>query len=194
MKRSLATLVVVLSIALLQTAALAESGRPFTIGFGGGMSVPVSDAKNAFKNGFHGKAMVKWNAPAVPLALRGSLGYSQLDLKSLAGAGSTPGTGKILSGLANVSWGFPVGPIKPYIIAGLGVFSLKTETAGTTSPSETKFGIDGGAGLEFNLGGISAFIEGRLENIFTDQGLSGSVGSTQAFKTQIIPVTFGIYF
>lgn len=192
MKRSLATLAVVLSLALLQSAAAAQSERPVTIGFGGGMSVPVSDAREALKNGFHGKAMIRWNAPAIPLALRGSLGYSQLDLRSLAPG--SDGKAKILSGLANVSWGFPVGPVKPYILAGLGVFNLKTEAAGTSNPSETRFGIDGGAGLEFKLGGISAFIEGRLENIFTDRGLSSGVGSAQAFKTQIIPVTFGIFF
>ena len=188
MKRRLVVWAVTLSLALLQSAAAA---RPVKIGFGGGLSVPVSDAKDVFKNGFHGKAMVKWDAPVLPLALRGSVGYSQLDLKSL-----TPGVddkGKILSGLANVSYGFPVGPVKPYIIAGLGAFNVKTEVGGTSS-SETKFGIDGGAGLEFKLGGIAGFVEGRLENIFTDQGLSSAIGSTQEFKTLIIPVTFGIFF
>ena len=189
MKRRLVMCAVALSLALLQSAA---GARPVKIGFGGGMSVPVSDAKDTFKNGFHGKAMVQWNAPALPLAFRGSLGYSQLDLKSL-----TPGVdgkGKIISGLANVSWGFPVGPVKPYIIAGVGAFNLKTDVGGTSGPSETKVGIDGGAGLEFKLGGIAAFVEGKLENIFTDQGLSGAVGSPSAFKTQIIPITFGIFF
>lgn len=188
MKRRLVVWAVALSLALLQSAAAA---RPVKIGFGGGLSVPVSDAQDEFKNGFHGKAMVKWDAPVLPLALRGSVGYSQLDLKSL-----TPGVddkGKILSGLANVSYGFPVGPVKPYIIAGLGAFNVKTEVGGT-STSETKFGIDGGAGLEFKLGGIAGFVEGRLENIFTDQGLSSALGSTQEFKTLIIPVTFGIFF
>lgn len=189
MKRRIVMCAVALSLALLQSAATA---RPVKVGFGGGASVPVSDAKDAFKNGFHGKAMVKWDAPVLPLALRGSVGYSQFDLKSLVPG--VDGKGKILSGLANVSYGFPIGPVKPYIIAGVGAFNIKTEVAGLSSPSETKFGIDGGAGLEFKLGGISAFIEGKVENIFTDQGLSSAVGSAQEFKTLIIPVTFGIFF
>jgi hypothetical protein len=150
--------------------------------------VPASDAKDTFKNGFHGKAMVKWQAPVLPLALRGSFGYSTLDLKALAPG--VDGNGRILSGLANASYGFPVGPVKPYIIAGVGAFNLKTEVGGTSSPSETKFGIDGGAGLEFKLGGVAAFVEGKVENIFTDQGLA----SAQAFDTMIVPVTFGIFF
>ena len=189
MKRRIVMSAVALLLAQLPSAAAA---RPVKIGFGGGMSVPVSDAKAAFKNGFHAKGMVQWEAPVLPVALRGSVGYSQLDIKSLATG--VDNKAKILSGLANVSYGFPVGPVKPYIIAGVGAFNIKTEVAGTSNPSETKFGIDGGAGLQFKLGGIAGFIEGKVENIFTDQGLSSAIGSAQEFKTQIIPVTFGIFF
>ena len=191
MKRGLMLCVVVASLALLQSVAMA-SGRPVKIGFGGGASVPVSDAKDAFKTGFHGKAMVMWNAPVLPFGIRGSLGYERLDLKSLAPGVS--GTGRILSGMGNLTYGFPVGPVKPYIIAGVGAFNLKNDVSGASNPSQTKFGIDAGAGLELKLGGLAAFIEGKFENIYTDQGLSGGAASAQAFKTQIIPVTFGIFF
>ncbi len=184
MKRRFVMWAVALSLVLLPSAAAA---LPVKIGFGGGASVPVSDAKNAFKTGFHGKAMVMWEAPALPLALRGSFGYSKLDLKSLAPG--VAGSRQILSGLANVSYGFPVGPVKPYIIGGLGAFNLKSTVAGTSGPSETKFGIDAGAGLEFKLAGIAGFVEGKVENIFTDQGLASS-----SFDTMIVPVTFGIFF
>jgi hypothetical protein len=132
--------------------------------------------------------MMMWSPPVLPLALRGSVGYSRFDLKSLAPG--VDGTGSILSGLVNVSYGFPVGPVKPYIIAGVGAFNMKSTVAGTSGPSETKFGIDGGAGVEFKLGGISAFVEGKVENIFTDSGLA----SAQSFDTMIVPVTFGIFF
>jgi outer membrane protein with beta-barrel domain len=189
MKSKIVMCAVALSLALLQSASAA---RPVKIGFGGGMSVPVSDAQNAFKNGFHGTAMVQWEAPVLPVALRGSVGYSQLDIKSAVTGASDKA--KILSGLANVSYAFPVGPVKPYIIAGVGAFNIKTDVGGTSSPSSTKFGIDGGAGMQFKLGGVAGFVEGKVENIFTDQGLSSAIGSTQEFKTLIIPVTFGILF
>jgi opacity protein-like surface antigen len=183
------TSAVALSLVLFASAAAA---LPVKIGFGGGTSVPVSDAKDAFKNGFHGQAMVMWNAPVLPLALRGSVGYTKLDLKSLAPG--VEGNARILSGLANVSYGFPVGPVKPYLIAGVGAFNLKADVAGVSAPSETKFGIDGGAGVQFSLGGIAAFVEAKVQNIFTDQGLSTAVGSPQEFKTLLVPVTFGIFF
>lgn len=38
---------------------------------------------------------------------------------------------------------------------------------------------------------VHAFVEGKVENIYTDKGLNTAV--TQDFKTQIIPVTFGIF-
>jgi opacity protein-like surface antigen len=168
------------------------AARPVKIGFGGGMSVPVSDAKDALKNGFHGQAMVKWKVPTMPLGLRGTVGYERMNLKALSPG--LEGNGSILSGLGNVTLGMSVGPIRPYVLAGLGAFNTKTSVTGAASASQTKFGVDGGAGVEFNLGPISGFVEGKLENIFTDQGFSSALGSAEESSTRIIPVTFGIFF
>lgn len=166
--------------------------RPVQFGFGGGMSVPVSDAKDAMKNGFHGQAMVKWKMPMMPLGFRGTLGYQRMDLKSLSPG--LDGTGSILSGLGNVTLGMSVGPLRPYVLAGLGAYNTKTDVSGAGSASQTKFGVDGGAGVEFKLFAVSGFLEGKLENIFTDEGFSSSLGSAEAFSTRIVPVTFGVYF
>jgi opacity protein-like surface antigen len=190
MKSRLTVCVAVAALAMTHSAAVAMP-RPFKIGFAGGASVPVSNAADAFKSGFHGKAMFQWSPPVLPLGLRASVGYERLSLKSLTPG--VDGTGKILSGVGNFTYGFPVGPLKPYLIAGVGAFNMKTEVGGTTSPSQTKFGIDAGAGLEFKLGGIAGFVEGKVENIFTDQGFTGP-GSTQDVKTMIVPVTFGVFF
>ena len=38
---------------------------------------------------------------------------------------------------------------------------------------------------------VHAFLEGKIENIYTDQGLNSAV--VKDFKTRIIPVTFGIF-
>jgi opacity protein-like surface antigen len=157
MQRKFVMLVVALSLTVLYAASASAMGRPFQIGFGGGVSVPVSDYKSAFDNGFHGKAMFRWKAPALPISLGTSLG-------------------------------FPVGPIKPYVTAGLGAYHINSSATGLPDASTTKFGIDGGLGVEFKLGGISAFAEGKYENIYTDQGIN------QNLKTQIVPVTFGVFF
>jgi opacity protein-like surface antigen len=192
-----AALVAVASIAPLASAQVPGVGRMVHFGVGGGVSVPVSDAKDAFKSGGHVKGWVSFKPPALPFGIRGALGYEKMDLKSVATtyAGTAPtGTGTVISGLGDVTFGFPIGPIKPYILAGLGAFNLKADDGSGTSTSKTQFGINGGVGLELHLGQISAFVEGRMENIYTDQGLSAALGSAEKFKTQIIPVTFGISY
>jgi opacity protein-like surface antigen len=186
MQRKFVMLVVALSLTVLYAASASAMGRPFQIGFGGGVSVPVSDYKSAFDNGFHGKAMFRWKAPALPISLGTSLGYEKFDLKALTPG--TTGSQNILSALGNASYHFPVGPIKPYVTAGLGAYHINSSATGLPDASTTKFGIDGGLGLEFKLGGISAFAEGKYENIYTDQGIN------QNLKTQIVPVTFGVFF
>jgi opacity protein-like surface antigen len=174
-----------------------ESGstRPISIGLGGGVSVPVSDYKESFKNGFNG-----FNLRGLPIAPRLDFTFQKLNIKEtqLSGTGFTGGKSQILSGLGNLTYSLGVGPIRPYILAGLGVYNLKTEveseSAGTepeASNTQTKFGINGGAGLLLKLGGISAYIEGRIDNIFTQE--NQNVG--QNIKSvKIVPVTFGLVF
>ena len=186
MQRRFVMCVVALTLTVLAAATASAVERPFKIGLGGGVSVPVSDAKSAFDNGFHGKAMFQWKMPVLPFAIGASLGYEKFDLKALAPG--VAGTSRILSALGNVNYEFPVGPVKPYVTAGLGAFNLDTSVDGVSGGSQTKFGIDGGLGVKFSLGSISAFAEGRIENIFTDQGVNQSV------NTQVIPVTFGVFF
>jgi len=180
---------------LLASSSLASASpiKPITIGFGGGVSVPVSDAKDAFKSGWHGTGIVKFSLPGIPVDLSGALAYHRFKLDQ--SAVGFAGNGRILSGLGNATFNLPVpGPIKPYITAGLGAFNIKADPDSTGAPassSTTKFGIDGGAGVSFSLFGAHGFIEGKIENIYTDQGLNKAVVSD--FKTRIIPVTFGIF-
>ncbi len=187
--------VVVAAVALTgwSTAASAMLPKPFQIGFGGGVSVPVSDAKDALKTGWHGTGILRLNMPGLPLDLRGAFSYSHFKLDP-ASTGFE-GTGRLLSGLGNVTYTLPFpGPIKPYITAGLGAFNLKADpdSSGAPSPgSKTNFGIDGGVGIQFGLMGLHGFVEGKLQNIYTDQGFNSAV--TKDIKTQIIPVTFGIF-
>jgi len=167
--------------------------KVFQVGFGGGVSVPVSDAKDALKTGWHGTGILRLNMPGLPLDLSGAFSYSRFNLD--AASSGYGGTGRLLSGLANVSYSLPFpGPLKPYVTAGLGAFNLKADpdSSGVPSPgSQTKFGIDGGVGVRFGLMGLHGFIEGKLQNIYTDQGFNSAV--TKNINTQIIPVTFGIF-
>ena len=164
--------------------------RPIRIGFGGGFSVPTSDARKAFENGINGQAYLLVSSGFLP-PFRINLGYEKFDLKDAILGGAT-GESTILSGVAALSFNlFQLGPVRPYVVAGLGAFNIKDvleSAGGEAETSSTHFGIDGGAGLALRIGPIEGFIEGRVQNVYTEAGV------VDAKNIRAIPVTFGILF
>ncbi len=175
----------------MTTAAEAQfpgASRPriIRIGFGGGMSVPIGEAEESYDSGFNGQAYLLVNLMGLPL--RFNLGYQKLNLKEIIAGSGEEGSSRILSGIGGLKINLLSGPFRPYVSAGVGAFSVKTEMASVSSESEFKFGIDGGAGIEFTLGPLEGFIEGRVQNIYTDEGVID-------FKSiRVIPVSIGIIF
>jgi len=167
-----------------------ESSRLLSFGIGGGVSVPTSDAADAFKNGVSGQAFVCLNLAGLPIRPRVDVTFQKFDLKDAAITGPAPptsgsatGTGSVLSGIANVQVPLMRGAFRPYLVAGLGAYSVKT---GDTS--KTQFGINGGAGVTYRLSVVSLYVEGRVDNVYTDQGV------IDAKSIQVIPVTFGLVY
>ncbi len=173
------------------------------IGFGGGMSVPTNHAADALKNGVNGEGYVLIDLGLLP-PIRLNLGYQRFDYKQLLG-GQPAGQTSILSGGGGLSITvIPFGPIRPYVTAGVGAFHVSDDlqnaaTTGSTTGSASgstpapstppfKFGIDGGAGVRIKFGRLEAFAEGRVQNIYTDQGVIDRKTITA------IPVSFGILF
>jgi opacity protein-like surface antigen len=192
--RFLSTTVAVLTLFAARATASAQvpEHHILRIGFGGGVSVPTSHAADALKNGINGQAYLLFD-PGLGFPLRFNAGYQKFDYKALAlDPLATDGNSQILSGVAGLSINLiQLGPLRPYLTAGLGAFNVKDEftTAGTSaSSSTTKFGIDGGGGLALRLGRLEAFVEGRVQNIYTDQG------AIDTKSIRAIPVTFGILF
>ncbi len=184
---------------------LAAQQQPLLrFGVAGGVIVPTSDARSALKQGVHAQAFVLVNLlPGLPLRL--NLGYQKFNIKqALAGAvtgtestsaDGEAGTSNILAGVAGTQIDLLRGPIRPYIMAGVGGFDITTtmnalSAGGTasTSQSSLKFGVDGGAGLAIKLGRLSAFVEGRIQNIYTQNGLANLK------NIQAVPVSFGLLF
>ncbi len=180
-----------------QAQQLTDDGTHLVrIGAAGGLVVPTSNTRAALKQGVQAQAFLLVNLmPGMPL--RFNLGYQKFDLKqALTGAtvpdAAAPGSTEIVSGVAGVQRDLLHGPVRPYVTVGLGGFdvrSLMTATAGATpSASQLKFGIDGGAGLALKIGRLDAFIEGHLQNVYTDRGL------IDARSIQAVPVSFGVLF
>jgi len=181
------------------------SGRPISFAFGGGASVPVGSYKDALKAGWNGQGSVIFHFAGLPLALRADLNYNSFTFKkdlpfSSGGTGGSVAptediTQQILGGLANVSIPFHMGPVSPYITAGLAGFNIKTNLGdvvpGEQDESATKFAVNGGVGLSMKLLGASAFVEAKLNNIYTDGKV---IGSKELKDLQFVPVTFGFVF
>lgn len=175
------------------------------IGLGGGMSVPVNEAGDALETGLHGQGFLLVNfgrllhLGMLP-TLRFNLGYQQFSYKNAVtgGQGSTAALenaeSQILSGVAGLQISLLHGPVRPYLLAGVGAYRIQSsfDSTGagtaTSTTSTLKLGIDGGAGLALRLGRIDAFVEGKVQNVYTDQGLI----DTKSIR--VIPISFGIVF
>jgi hypothetical protein len=184
------------------TTAANSTHHWLAIGFGGGEVIPTGNATQTYNSSFQGEAIVIINLGILP-ELRFSFGYQRFDLKqqvlnSLGYSNANGGYNAILNGVAGTRIDLMRGPVRPYITLGVGAFNIKTvidsaKTSGSSysssSPTTTKFGIDGGAGLALHFGRVEAFGEGRVQNVFTNNGLI-----TSAKQIQAVPVTFGFTF
>ena len=171
------------------------------VGFGGGVTVPVSDAKDALKNGVNGAGFVLVNLFGGTLpALRFAFTYDRFDFKPTVATNTTgttsttdPGTSRIIGGTGGIKIHLVPGPIRPFVMAGIGAFNVQDLLNATNgqqiSASKTNFGVDGGGGIELKLGRVSAFAEGRIQNVFTQSG-----GLIKRSSIQSVPVTFGLLF
>ena len=207
------TMIVALSlVAMTATSADAQfrtnqqgSRRPVSFAFGGGASVPVGNYKDVLKAGWNGQGSLIFNLPGIPIALRADLNYNKFTFEnnlpfSAGGGGGTVATTdditqQILGGLANITIPFNMGAISPYVTAGLAGFNIKTKLGdafpGAEDESDTKFAVNGGAGLSMRLMGVSAFIEAKINNVYTDKKL---MSNKELKDLQFIPVTFGFVF
>jgi Outer membrane protein beta-barrel domain len=196
------------------------TSRPIRFGIGGGVSMPVGDFKNGgdaaaikrdFKQGVAGQGYVEFRAPGTPLGFRAAVSYNRFDAGKVqfsrigTGGGTSTttteseGYSQILGALGNVTLQLPTGPIRPYVLAGVGAFQLKNTANLAVTPagsltaapeqSTTNFGVNGGAGLLLKLGPVEAFAEARLSNVYTKAEKFANLKSVQ-----YVPITFGLSF
>jgi len=176
--------------AVIASAPLAaqEASRP-TFGISGGISFPTGDFGSGYKSGYDISAFVGFHPATSPVGFRAEGMYDRFDFK-----GNNPlglhrnvfaGTGNILLGGTATP-----GSIRPYVIAGVGLYNLKEDaTNASGASSSTKFGINGGAGLELPLSGITALLEARIHYVFANNG-----DTALGYNATFIPVVVGVRF
>ena len=180
------------------------STRPVQIGLGGGVSVPRQGATaRELQAGMQGQGFVLFRLPAGLPALRLNVDYARQKFerptRSLVGSplpGGVLDTASAertaLAGIAGLRFDLLRGPVRPYVVAGVGAFSVTdaVEEAGRTRDySNVNFGLDGGAGLAIRLGPVGGFVEARLQNVYTKRE-----GLIDTKSIQSVPVTFGLVF
>jgi len=195
---------------------IAPTGAHFyhvSIGLGGGVTVPTGNSSTPIQTGWNGQAYVLIHLLKGLPELRFNVGYSRASYKTdgsgFTAEASVPGFfGKqqeVLSGVGGLNINlFHIGPVTPYITAGLGAFDVRTtidtaQQAGASGPlpagsttsgrtqSMVNFGIDAGGGIALSFGRVSAFAEGRVQNVYTNGGFIKSSKHIMA-----VPVSFGV--
>ena len=184
MKRSLRILGLAALVAA-PTFVSAQAARPIGFGVSGGLSLPTGDLGDIAKTGYNvtGHVMLR-PASFTNLSFRGDVSFDRYSVKNESGVSY-----RVLGFIANAIYSFPQatpGVVRPYVIGGVGAYNKKgTENVGNFSRSvgSTDVGVQGGAGINFQLSGFSTFVEAKFVNVFGN-------GSSANF----IPITFGVKF
>ncbi len=177
--------------ALLATLAASTAhaqNNLMTVGAFGGVVIPSGSTSDALKAGWGAGAVFQFKPAGSPVGFQIDGMYSQLKASDSAKVlNPAADKGEIWDATGNVVFWFPVAAetkIHPYILGGGGVYNLKSKFTDGTSTSETKFGINAGAGFDFDFQSNAAFfVEGRFHNVF----VTGS-------DTKLIPITAGFRF
>lgn len=182
MKSVIRGAVVGLAVALSAQAAQAQ----VSLGVGGGAVLPTGSMADAHSMGWSLTAVARVKPPASPLGLQVDGFYNRFGLDNV------DGNTQIIGGTANAVFAFPgASAAQPYLVGGVGLYNMKISIDGLGSGSDTKFGLNAGAGFDFGLGNAKLFADARFHAI-----LKGAIDSESFEETTavMIPVTVGLRF
>jgi Outer membrane protein beta-barrel domain len=170
----LAPLMLTLTAVVVVRPAAAQSLR---IGIGAGVIAPAGTAVIGDNAGWHVLGKVAVDVPLVPISVRVDGLYGQLSHQ-----GGVPGHTSIGGVLASLVWHIPTDApqVKPYLLAGAGVYRVQPDTAAIT---KLAFGV--GGGVAFGHAPLHFSVEGRYLSVRAS-------GSSQDFN--FIPITGTVSF
>jgi hypothetical protein len=177
---------VVLGAVLMATAGAAPAvaqGAKFSVG--GGLTLPLGDFGDDASTGFHGLAAVGFQPANLPVGFQIDGMYQRFGFDNVPD--DFDANFQIINGTANVVYTFTTAEestFHPYLIGGVGLYNFKA--TGDDVPdlgSETDFGINAGAGFDFQAGNVGLFVEGRFHNVFSDPE-----------NLNFIPISVGVRF
>ena len=189
------------------TAALALAGplplesqqaasRPATVILFGGAAIPTSTTRDYVEIGYQLGAGLELRTPLSWLAVRVDGGYQRYAVKGIeVGTVLRDGHTRTLLGTGSVVVRTPaiLGPVRPYLLAGAGVYALRERMQLTNTGSGVvthiesdnvrQPGVHAGAGLSFAAGPVAVFAEARYQNI-----------TKVLYPARVVPLTVGVRF
>jgi opacity protein-like surface antigen len=197
-------------------AAGAQSTTEPAVGFGilGGATFPVGDYNDVAPAGFNIGGFADFGRRLGPLGIRLDVLYHGFGDKNLISTGgdatelTLSNKYSMVTGTLNAMLGIPLNdsPVRPYLTGGVGGYYVRNspKCSGTgcgallslDEESTTKFGLNGGAGIEFGLGGTAAFLESRFHHVFDGTPRLNCIGDAGCNRAslQIVPVSLGVRF
>lgn len=167
--RSLSRAALVLAAMFIAAPALQAQA---SFGIAAGATLPMGDAADAYKMGYHATLSLGIKPPLAPVGVRAEGMFNSLDVD---GADAS----LRLMGLT-VNGTYTLIPTA-YLIGGVGMYNSKI--SGSAADAENDFGFNVGAGLNIPLTGFGTYIEARYHHIPVDGG-----------SFQFVPVSVGIRF
>ena len=192
----------------------------FYMGLAAGSASPTTDLQDlGYDSGLSISVPIGWHNPAALFGWRLMLGYSQFNGASFTSGGTNPvvlsnADPKVYSAELNLNMRFPFNERKTssvYLTGGGGVYLFRNFGQGSAlggylgndvldpddSANEStinKWGVNGGAGLEFGIGTSSLFVETRLVNVFAgrnDEPNFDSVFGERGSSLRWFPLVLG---
>lgn len=160
MRRLVNTLMV--SAALVAVAAVPASAQ-IKWNLGLGMNLPQGDLADFAENGLSARVGATFGAPMAPISFRVEGGYDMWKMTA-----DDAESFNMLSGSADAVYSLPGVAVKPYILGGLNWNQLGSSVDGTDKESGIGFNV--GAGLNFGLGGLAAYVEARYVKVSINDG------------------------
>lgn len=163
-----------------QATSSASSGMQF--GLSGGVAMPMGDLGDIASTGFAIGGHLGFNPASMPFGIRADVAFNRFSLDSDIADGNVRAIGAMLNAIIKVP---TQSSVAPYLVAGPGIYNAKLDVdgCGDECDGETKVALQGGAGLQFNLSGLTPNLEVKYVTIFTDEE-----------RVSFLPITFGINF
>ncbi len=174
-----------LAVALSAQAAHAQAG--LSLGVGGGAVIPTGTLADGNSTGWNAMVVARMKPAMSPVGFQLDGFYNRFGLE-----GGIDGHSRLIGATANAVFAFPSAAVaRPYLLGGLGLYNGKTSIEGLgSSESQTKFGLNAGAGFDFAFGGgARLFAEGRFHAIL--KGVDDGVEEKTAY---MIPLTVGLRY